>query len=614
MHKSDVIDVECDTPEAETALQAMFDGQIPATPTYKSARGKHRLFRRPEGLPKKAKLEIDGIEFRIGNGKGALSVVPPSKHSNGAQYKWLDGLSVHNIEPAELPAEIIDRLIAPAKPEPVRDAVAEGTRHDVLFRLACSMRSHGATQETIDRTIMVDNQLRCDPPLPESEVQQIVKSAVGYDPGFVTADQRNSLINLISLTPPVLGAAAYHGFSGEVIRAVDGYTEATDAAILIHLLCATAAMIGPGPHVYAGGNQPARINGTVVGPTSTARKGTAYSIVNQIFRRTSVGLTALWKQQCVRGLSSGEGLIYAVSDKQYTDENGKRITERAEKRLFVLEPEFSKVLSHCRREGNVLSHVMRESFDSGDLQTLTRNNPLRADGAHICIVGHITPEELRKRLNEIDMANGFANRFLWFYVESYRVLPDAPRIPDNLIKQLGRKLSLIIKVAKNRGHIEQNEESRSVWRSVYPYLRASNPGLQGSMIARGESIVMRLSLIYALLDKADCIGRKHMEATLAVWQYNEESVRLIFSEKMGDSLQDKLLELLGKGPMTKKKFHSHMNKPAKSPLKNGGQTNVLNVSRSEAPLAFKTWLTVLASENIELSQFVARQRFGRTDG
>jgi len=38
----------------------------------------------------------------------------------------------------------------------------------------------------------------------------------------------------------------------------------------------------------------------------------------------------------------------------------------------------------------------------------------------------------------------------------------------------------------------------------------------------------------------------------------------------------------------------------------------LNVSRSEAPLAFKTWIIVLASENISLSQFVARQRFGRT--
>ena len=39
---------------------------------------------------------------------------------------------------------------------------------------------------------------------------------------------------------------------------------------------------------------------------------------------------------------------------------------------------------------------------------------------------------------------------------------------------------------------------------------------------------------------------------------------------------------------------------------------LLNASRSEAPLAFKTWITVLASENISLSQFVARQRFGRT--
>ena len=42
-----------------------FGGDIPATPTWQSKRGKHRLFRRPPGLPKKATVKLDGIEFRI---------------------------------------------------------------------------------------------------------------------------------------------------------------------------------------------------------------------------------------------------------------------------------------------------------------------------------------------------------------------------------------------------------------------------------------------------------------------------------------------------------------------------------------------------------------------
>ena len=102
-----MIDVECDTPEAEANLQALFGGNIPPTPTWQSKRGLHRLFQRPLGLPNKAKIELDGIEFRIGQGKGACSIVPPS----GAR-RWLPGLRLFDIELAELPPNIVERLRA----------------------------------------------------------------------------------------------------------------------------------------------------------------------------------------------------------------------------------------------------------------------------------------------------------------------------------------------------------------------------------------------------------------------------------------------------------------------------------------------------------------------
>lgn len=171
--QSDLIDVECDTAEAETALLGMFDGEIPETPTWQSERGKHRLFRRPEGLPKKAKIELDGVEFRIANGSAALSVVPPS-----GGRKWLPGLSLDEVEPAELPESIVARLRAPApKVEPTAEGrVAEGKRNDTLFAKACALRDLKLPPETILATLLDLNARLCDPPLPDSEIQSIVKS------------------------------------------------------------------------------------------------------------------------------------------------------------------------------------------------------------------------------------------------------------------------------------------------------------------------------------------------------------------------------------------------------------------------------------------------------
>lgn len=564
LNQSELIDVECDSPEAEAHLQSLFGGKVPRTPTWRSSRGKHRLFRRPPGLPDKAKVEIDGIEFRLGN-KPALSVVPPSVHPDGSRYKWLPGLSLDDVEPAALPAKVIVRLKATAirpkaKQQRVGDEIANGTRNETLFRLACSMRSHGATHETIELALMGENERRCDPPLPDEEVRQIAKSAVNFDPGYSQPLQpANSLIHLISLTPPVLGEAAYHGFAGDFVRAVSPYTEATDAGILAHLLPAVGTIIGPGPRVWGGDAQPTRINTAIVGPTSTGRKGTSFVPVNKLMNAVD---SSFWDEQCVRGLASGEGLIQKVSDNRYRDEEGNEQFEPVEKRLYVLEAEFSKVLAQTRREGNILSQVLREVFDSGNLQVLTRN-PLHANNSHISITGHITPEELRKRFSEIDMANGFGNRFLWFYVESIRELPNAEPFPERVIRNFKTRLKDIINFSQAQRMIKRTDAADNVWRRVYSYLRKNKPGLHGAMLARGESIVLRLALIYALLDKSNCIERVHLEAALTLWQFNEESVRLIFANKMGDDLAEKIHELLANGPLETREFYRHLSKPAK---------------------------------------------------
>lgn len=108
---SGIIDIECDSPEAEKELAKLFGDDFPICPTYVSSRGKHRLFRWTSEIPVKDKVvfKLNGIEFRTGNGGGgAQSVFPPSTHPTGAAYRW----KVHPsyCDPPELPQSVIDRI------------------------------------------------------------------------------------------------------------------------------------------------------------------------------------------------------------------------------------------------------------------------------------------------------------------------------------------------------------------------------------------------------------------------------------------------------------------------------------------------------------------------
>ena len=77
----------------------------------------------------------------------------------------------------------------------------------------------------------------------------------------------------------------------------------------------------------------------------------------------------------------------------------------------AFESEFASVLRVSGRDGNTLSPVMRNAWDSGNLRILTKNNPVQASEAHISIIGHITRDELLRYMDNTEAANGFANRF-----------------------------------------------------------------------------------------------------------------------------------------------------------------------------------------------------------
>jgi hypothetical protein len=354
-------------------------------------------------------------------------------------------------------------------------------------------------------------------------------------------------------TWPEMDSAALFGLAGEFVNIVEPHTEADPVALLIQFLAAFGNAANRNLYAVAdGAKHYLTINTLLIGDSSKARKGTSWTRVRRLFELVDPEWA---KKRILGGLSSGEGLISAVRDPVFKREKRQDGYEEIEvdagvpdKRLLVQEPEFASVLKVQRREGNTLSMIIRQAFDTGDLGTMVKNNPTKATGAQISIVAHITIEELLRHFDRTELANGYANRFLFFVVRRSKSLPFGGELTDSDLQPLANKLLLALEFARRGGETKFSVAAREVWRNVYPELSAGRPGLLGAVLARGEAQTLRLACLFAALDQSVLIEPKHLFAALAVWEYSEASAEFVFSDRMGDPDADTILTELRHSP------------------------------------------------------------------
>lgn len=371
---------------------------------------------------------------------------------------------------------------------------------------------------------------------------------------------------------PVLDAVALYGLAGEIVRAIEPHTEADPVALLVQLLAAFGNIIGRTAHFVVESTQHfANLFVVLVGKTARARKGTSEGRVRAIMRAVDED----WATDRNRtGLSSGEGLVWNVRDPIYKVEHVKekgRIIDTQQvladpgiddKRLLVIEPEFANVLRVCKRETNTLSATLRTAWDTGLLRTMVKNNPAVATGAHVSIVGHITQEELHRELSETESFNGFANRFLWLAVKRSKLLPEGGADVD--LSGYSARLADAVALASSTGRIRRDPAASRLWHDVYCGLADEQvPGTLGAVTSRADAQLLRLSLLYALLDGSGVITPDHIQAALGLWRYCAASCRLFFGGL--SPLAEKILALINERPgIGRAEIHQHAgkNKPA----------------------------------------------------
>lgn len=312
---------------------------------------------------------------------------------------------------------------------------------------------------------------------------------------------------------PVMGKNAYIGLANEIVERILPNTEADKNALLLNLLTMFGNACNRHAYVVAGGKQRAQLYTLLVGPTGVGRKGTSLRHLHNLFTK----LDPDWSdQRQIYGLGSGEALDTAFGDE-------------SDSRVLLIAEEFSRVLKAMNRDGATLSEVLRNAWDGVTIEFRTKSDGVkRLKDIHMGVIANVTPVELRKTLTPIDIANGFANRFLWCASRQSKVLPFGGEEPQygTLLTDLDAAL---IKAKTHTARVSFDVEATNLWYSVYHNICTGlTSGTISDLMVRAGAYIPRIALTYALLDGEDRIRAPHLKAACSVWHYHLSTITYVY--------------------------------------------------------------------------------------
>jgi hypothetical protein len=376
----------------------------------------------------------------------------------------------------------------------------------------------------------------------------------------------------------VLGDAAYLGPLGRMVDDMAPLIEPAPVAVLLNVLAIFGNSCGRNGDVSKGGSQgawfrvgkekhyPALFLGVVGKPSDS--KGTAFSkALDPFLLLAEKGESAKeykeYIENCILyGVKTGEGLIDHIHDEQViTTKSGiQRVVPGAkDKRCFIRLDELSAGWHAAR--GRPLSEYMRTLWDGKPVPLRTRGCIMRASNYTTSLSGDTTPALLDWFLKTgLEGSDGTASRYIWVLVRRQRLDWTGGDVSEACAPYL-QELSEALTFGKTAGELPWDRTAAALYEKVYGSLRTACDTVPHT--ERAAPYVCRLALIYALSMCSKVIGRAHLEAALAVWDYWRVSCRLLFSPKAvaaRDPLWKEVLQAIkGQPGINKKQLHGAFN-------------------------------------------------------
>lgn len=337
--------------------------------------------------------------------------------------------------------------------------------------------------------------------------------------------------------------ACLYGLVGDIAKAGSNNTEANAFAVAASALAYLGAALGRGPYIPIGDDcNHARLFLVHVGRSSRGRKGTSKKLISRVHKALVAMDSLLPPQVHSGGLSTREGLALMIHDGYKDGKNEVPAIE--DKRLLVVESEFSNVLHQSKRDGNTLSGALRDAWDGTSIKPAVKSCPVWASDPHISIIGDITPTELRELMHKRELTNGFANRFIFFWAEGDKVVPFPESTPKDIVEVLADRVAQVLRFAgadrhgdKDAMRIEFSPEATSLYESLYRGElrdRSSGEHITG-LLDRRAPVLLRLAMLFAMTDQSSVIAVAHINAAMAWVRYWVDSVKFIFQSAVDEA-------------------------------------------------------------------------------
>jgi len=343
-------------------------------------------------------------------------------------------------------------------------------------------------------------------------------------------------------TKPALRNEAFAGPIGEVVSICAPQCEGSPISILLPALTIFGCMAGRRVVQDIGGTHHfLNLFGILVGDSGEGRKGTGNGVATRVMGMVDPQFI---HENVKGGLSTGEGLIGHIADQK--NEDGEVVPR--DTRLHISEEEAGSVFTRMKREGNSLSPVLRQAWDSKTLSTLTRKDDggLIARAPLVSAIMMITPDELRYGLADGELVNGFMNRFLLAYTERVSMLPFGYPVDPYLLRNPVSHLQDSLEKLPTEGSLELGwtAEARELYGTdIYPSVKAL-PGRLAAMTARGAPMIRRLAGTYCVSRGDSQLSVEDLNAARAIWDYSIETVRYVYGGTALSPLAQRMIAAL----------------------------------------------------------------------
>lgn len=365
--------------------------------------------------------------------------------------------------------------------------------------------------------------------------------------------------------PPNLGEEVFVAcpILGDFVERISRCLECDINNIVSDFLACAGAAIGVNAHAKIAEDihRPSTFH-ILIAPTSSG-KGTCWGVVDKLFRQAS---NFDWTKCKRGGLRSAQAVVRVINEcceeykKQEDGEDSDKPNPKyTEGRVLFRSSEISSVFKSFKQEWSTMSQSLREVFDgtpvANEVGDASKSYSVSKPYA-VSIAGDVTPWELSTVINDVDFANGIANRFVWCVSHQARKLPRSPKMPD--FSDIAQRLRTVLP-SEPLEEFTYSEEGGAVWDAWVATIPDDDSKL-GSACGRMRANALRLAVLFAVLDEQRLssaeptqIKASHVRAAAAIMDRHRATVAWFLSnptaipknlpEKKVDTLWSKVEKL-----------------------------------------------------------------------